>query len=200
MNLILKTILLLNRLLNIKSGLRIVDLNRTCLLHLTAVSAAYRSKPTSWDPLPLPFGRPVSMLLQTFPSQKHARLHAESQHLKIRFPCPLADQFHCSQTFIRKRGARAHARWKHKDVGYRVLWQNSFNVPKHSAENSTLATILTCTREYLILVLRQKSITALQHSSWSARLGGMGTIKPSFVASFQGAWRGLKHVPVFLLM
>jgi hypothetical protein len=83
-----------------------------------------------------------------------------------------------------------------------VLWQNSFNVPKHSAENPMLAAILTCTKEYLNLVLRQKSITALQHSSWSARLGGIctGTIKPSIVAGFQGAWRGLKPVPLFLLM
>ena len=51
-------------------------------------------------------------------SQKDARLHAESQHLKIRFPCPLADQFHCSQTFVRKGVASAHARWEHEGVGY----------------------------------------------------------------------------------
>lgn len=151
---------------------------------------------------PCPLADRFQCFSQTFPSQNHARLHAESQHLKIRFPCPLADQFYCSQTFTRKRGARAHARWKHEGVGYPCPLAEQFQCSQTFRRESDARNHIDVHQGISYPCPAAESITALQHSSWSARLGGMctGTIKPSFVAGFQGAWRGFKHVPVFLLM
>lgn len=160
------------------------------------------SKSTSRDPLPLPFGRSFSMLLSTFLSQKDPRLHAESQHLNIRFPCPLADQFHCSQTFTRKRDARVPAQSNHEGVGYPCPLAEQFHCSLTFRRESDARNHIDAHQgiSYPCPAAEKYNCSTIFRLECNARRHVHRHIKPSLVASFQGAWRAMKHVPAFLLM
>ena len=57
----------------------------------------------------------------------------------VRYPCPFAEQHHCTTTFSSKASANRH-KSKHSGIRYLVHWQNSIIVHGHSHARTLLGT------------------------------------------------------------